>query len=396
MCGIVGYIGNREASPILLEGLKRLEYRGYDSAGIAVLADDTLKLKKHKGRVTDLARNLNSSSVSGSLGISHTRWATHGSVTEANAHPHVSHDGKISLVHNGVIENYLSVKKFLESTGVEFYSETDSEVFCNLIAYHYQKESEASPTRFLDSVRRSLRHIVGTYGGMIKLAVLMALFVQMFRYAWQPFFLQRQKDHDAPELFGKVFAVLTLILTSAYLGISFFAEEIVRFPVPGNRTLIASSYWMGLSIIPVALIGYVFQGWYYHFSAGAYIKNQSKYFLHATAMGSITALVINAWFVPTGGMIAAAAATSAAYAVMAIVLFFLIRPHYPLPYNWVRTIGVILLAGGTFWFWSAQATLQVWWAELGIVIGYALIASTLLGIPVTRVRSLLGQRASSE
>ncbi|MBT7865146.1 MAG: glutamine--fructose-6-phosphate aminotransferase, partial [Opitutales bacterium] len=164
MCGIVGYIGNREASPILLEGLKRLEYRGYDSAGIAVLADDTLKLKKHKGRVTDLARNLNSSSVSGSLGISHTRWATHGSVTEANAHPHVSHDGKISLVHNGVIENYLSVKKFLESTGVEFYSETDSEVFCNLIAYHYQKESEASPTRFLDSVRRSLRHIVGTYG----------------------------------------------------------------------------------------------------------------------------------------------------------------------------------------------------------------------------------------
>ena len=240
------------------------------------------------------------------------------------------------------------------------------------------------------------QHIVGTYGGMIKLAVLMALFVQMFRYAWQPFFLQRQKDHDAPELFGKVFAVLTLILTSAYLGISFFAEEIVRFPVPGNRTLIASSYWMGLSIIPVALIGYVFQGWYYHFSAGAYIKNQSKYFLHATAMGSITALVINAWFVPTGGMIAAAAATSAAYAVMAIVLFFLIRPHYPLPYNWVRTIGVILLAGGTFWFWSAQATLQVWWAELGIVIGYALIASTLLGIPVTRVRSLLGQRASSE
>lgn len=111
MCGIVGYIGKREASPILLEGLKRLEYRGYDSAGVAVLADGALKLKKYKGRVTDLARNLNTASLSGSLGISHTRWATHGAVTEANAHPHVSHDGKISLVHNGVIENYLAVKK---------------------------------------------------------------------------------------------------------------------------------------------------------------------------------------------------------------------------------------------------------------------------------------------
>ncbi|OUW17015.1 MAG: glutamine--fructose-6-phosphate transaminase (isomerizing) [Opitutales bacterium TMED158] len=164
MCGIVGYIGNREASPILLEGLKRLEYRGYDSAGVAVLKEGALKLKKHKGRVTDLARNVPGKGLSGSLGISHTRWATHGAVTEENAHPHVSHDGKISLVHNGVIENYLSVKAFLESKGVAFYSETDSEVFCNLIAYHYEKEPEDSPTRFLDSVRRSLSHIDGTYG----------------------------------------------------------------------------------------------------------------------------------------------------------------------------------------------------------------------------------------
>ncbi len=164
MCGIVGYIGQREASPILLEGLKRLEYRGYDSAGVAVLADETLKLKKYKGRVTDLARTASSSDLTGSLGISHTRWATHGAVTEENAHPHVSHDGKISLVHNGVIENYLSVKKFLESNGVEFYSETDSEVFCNLIAYHYEKEDKNSPNRFLNSVRRSLRHLDGTYG----------------------------------------------------------------------------------------------------------------------------------------------------------------------------------------------------------------------------------------
>ncbi len=164
MCGIVGYIGKREASPILLEGLKRLEYRGYDSAGVAVLADKVLKLKKHKGRVTELARTVSGNALSGNLGICHTRWATHGAVTEENAHPHVSHDGKIAMVHNGVIENYLSIKKFLEGEGYSFYSETDSEVFCNLIAYHYAKENSKSPTRFLDSVRRTLKHIEGTYG----------------------------------------------------------------------------------------------------------------------------------------------------------------------------------------------------------------------------------------
>lgn len=164
MCGIVGYIGKREASPILLEGLKRLEYRGYDSAGVAVLKEKDLKLKKHKGRVTELARNVSGNSLSGNLGICHTRWATHGAVTEENAHPHVSHDGKIAMVHNGVIENYLSIKKFLEGEGYSFYSETDSEVFCNLIAYHYAKENSESPTRFLDSVRRTLKHIEGTYG----------------------------------------------------------------------------------------------------------------------------------------------------------------------------------------------------------------------------------------
>ena len=164
MCGIVGYIGKQEASPLLLEGLKRLEYRGYDSAGVAVLAEQEFKLKKHKGRVTELAKYVSGNSLSGNLGICHTRWATHGAVTEENAHPHVSFDGKIAMVHNGVIENYLSIKKFLEGEGYGFFSETDSEVFCNLIAYHYAKEDSESETRFLDSVRRTLKHIEGTYG----------------------------------------------------------------------------------------------------------------------------------------------------------------------------------------------------------------------------------------
>ena len=164
MCGIVGYIGKQQASPLLLEGLKRLEYRGYDSAGVAVLTEKELKLKKHKGRVTELAKYVSGDSLSGNLGICHTRWATHGAVTEENAHPHVSFDGKIAMVHNGVIENYLSIKKFLEGEGYSFYSETDSEVFCNLIAYHYAKEDSESETRFPDSVRRTLKHIEGTYG----------------------------------------------------------------------------------------------------------------------------------------------------------------------------------------------------------------------------------------
>ena len=164
MCGIVGYIGKQEASPLLLEGLKRLEYRGYDSAGVAVLAEKEFKLKKQKGRVTELAKYVSGNSLSGNLGICHTRWATHGAVTEENAHPHISFDGKIAMVHNGVIENYLSIKKFLEGEGYGFYSETDSEVFCNLIAYHYAKEDSESETRFLDSVRRTLKHIEGTYG----------------------------------------------------------------------------------------------------------------------------------------------------------------------------------------------------------------------------------------
>lgn len=163
MCGIVGYIGNRDATPILLEGLKRLEYRGYDSSGVSILVDGELKTTRQTGRVADLVRKASNSGLSGPLGICHTRWATHGGVTVENAHPHISHDGKISLVHNGVIENYLSIKRFLEDKGVEFYSETDSEVFANLIAYHYKKEAN-SPTCFFDAVRRTLSHIEGTYG----------------------------------------------------------------------------------------------------------------------------------------------------------------------------------------------------------------------------------------
>ncbi len=148
----------------MLDGLKRLEYRGYDSSGVAVWADDGIKQTKRTGLVVELETALGDD-LGGTLGISHTRWATHGDVTEANAHPHTSSDGKIALVHNGVIENYVGMKDFLIEKGYTFQSQTDSEALCNLIAYHYAKEEEvAGKNRFLESVRKSLRHVEGTYG----------------------------------------------------------------------------------------------------------------------------------------------------------------------------------------------------------------------------------------
>lgn len=164
MCGIVGYVGRERAGSVMLDGLKRLEYRGYDSSGVSVWGDSGFKTTRRTGRVKELENALGED-LGGNLGISHTRWATHGDVTESNAHPHVSSDGKIALVHNGVIENYLGMKKFLGEKGYTFASETDSEALANMIAYHYNKEPEvAGKNRFLESVRKSLRHVEGTYG----------------------------------------------------------------------------------------------------------------------------------------------------------------------------------------------------------------------------------------
>ncbi|MDX2109380.1 MAG: glutamine--fructose-6-phosphate transaminase (isomerizing) [Verrucomicrobiota bacterium] len=166
MCGIVGYIGKQNASSILIEGLKRLEYRGYDSAGIALLEPQGLRVLKKAGRVENVNKLIAPMDLKSRIGISHTRWATHGGVTDANAHPHLSSDGKIALVHNGVIENYLSMKKFLLSKRYAFFSETDTEALSNLIAYHLAKEpaAENGRSRLETAVRKSLLHVEGTYG----------------------------------------------------------------------------------------------------------------------------------------------------------------------------------------------------------------------------------------
>ena len=161
MCGIVGYIGNREAYPILIKGLKRLEYRGYDSAGCALVSekDGALNVYKAKGKVADLDAVASKCDVSGTIGIAHTRWATHGVPSEVNAHPHVSESGNITLVHNGIIENYATLREQLKQRGFTFKSETDTEVLVQLIEYVMNVSHES----LAESVRLALRQVIGAY-----------------------------------------------------------------------------------------------------------------------------------------------------------------------------------------------------------------------------------------
>ena len=140
MCGIVAYLGNRDAYPILIEGLRKLEYRGYDSAGVALMQGNTIQMYKKKGRVDELDSYCATKDTHGHTGIAHTRWATHGEPNEENAHPHISEDGTIALIHNGIIENYLNLKKGLIADGYVFKSETDTEVLVHLIKSVQQKE----------------------------------------------------------------------------------------------------------------------------------------------------------------------------------------------------------------------------------------------------------------
>ena len=159
MCGIVGYIGNKDATPILLEGLKRLEYRGYDSAGVAVLTNGKITVEKQPGKISALEQSLAQNVLSGKLGIAHTRWATHGVPNQINAHPHTDTTGRIALIHNGIIENYQTIKTKLESNGYKFSTDTDTEALVNLIAEYYQNGSSLE-----EAVRAALSQVEGTYG----------------------------------------------------------------------------------------------------------------------------------------------------------------------------------------------------------------------------------------
>lgn len=162
MCGIVAYIGPRQAYPILIKGLQRLEYRGYDSAGVALL-DGDLKLYKTRGKVSELEDYVKNKNTEGTIGIAHTRWATHGEPNDINAHPHYSHSGNLAIIHNGIIENYASLKAELQARGYVFKSDTDTEVLVHLIEDICQNEKVDLP----EAVRIALNHVVGAYAIVI-------------------------------------------------------------------------------------------------------------------------------------------------------------------------------------------------------------------------------------
>ena len=162
MCGIVGYIGSKQASPVLIEGLERLSYRGYDSAGVAVIGPEgRISVRKAKGRLENLKNLLAQSPVEGVIGIGHTRWATHGEPSDLNAHPHTDVKGGIAVVHNGIIENHESLRRYLESTGARFVSQTDTEVIAHLLNHLYQGD-----------MRRALIRAMGMLEGSYALGVI--------------------------------------------------------------------------------------------------------------------------------------------------------------------------------------------------------------------------------
>jgi len=159
MCGIVGYIGKSNATNVLINGLQRLEYRGYDSAGLSIIENGIIKTFKRQGKVIDLINLLNGYKFDSTSGIAHTRWATHGEPSDINAHPHHDNSGNISIVHNGIIENYATLKQMLLGKGYTFVSATDTEVLAVLIGYFYKQFNDLEK-----AVRYSLSEVHGTFG----------------------------------------------------------------------------------------------------------------------------------------------------------------------------------------------------------------------------------------
>lgn len=168
MCGIVGYVGYKDVSPVLLDGLKRLEYRGYDSAGIAVrTADGMIAIRKSEGKLSRLAAQLNGSAPRGTMGIGHTRWATHGAPNDVNAHPHTDESGRVVVIHNGIIENYTELREVLKARGHVFQSQTDTEIFAHLVEEEFEALGASGATQLIDAVRASLKQVRGAYSFVV-------------------------------------------------------------------------------------------------------------------------------------------------------------------------------------------------------------------------------------
>ncbi len=239
------------------------------------------------------------------------------------------------------------------------------------------------------------QYVAGVFGTVWKLGIFMMLLVQMFRFAWQPFFLQHAEDEDAKPLFARVFTMFTCGALLVFLGVSFLAEELVAIPLPGGRTIIESAYWLGLPVVPIALMAYFFQGWYYLFSAGAYIEKRTIHFVYATLAGGTVALVLNAMLVSRFGMMGAAWATAAAYGVMAFVLGSMVQRYYAVPYEWRRVIPMIALTGTLFVVWATLPALQTLLWEIILIVVFAVGAMVMAGVSPTSLRSI-GRRAGDD
>jgi O-antigen/teichoic acid export membrane protein len=213
----------------------------------------------------------------------------------------------------------------------------------------------------------------------------------MFRYAWQPFFLQHAHDEDARPLFARIFTLFTAAALFIVLAVSFFAQEIVAIPLPGRGTLIPTAYWMGLVVVPIALVGYVFQGWYFNFAAGVYIERQTKYLVHCALSGSAVSLLINYLLVPRYGMVAASWSVTVAFAVMAGQLYYIVRRFYPVPYAWAPILKMCAVAALIFFAWQEMPGLQVWWIEGGLLVFYLGSLLALRIVSPERLGDLLGR-----
>jgi O-antigen/teichoic acid export membrane protein len=216
------------------------------------------------------------------------------------------------------------------------------------------------------------QHVVSIFGTAYKLAIFMMLVSQMFRFAWQPFFLQHADDEDAKALFSRVFTLFTAAGAFVVVAVSFFARELVGIPIGGGRTLIPEEYWLGLTVVPPVLLAYLFQGWYYNFSAGIYIEKKTKYFIHCTVVGAVVSTLVTWLLVPRLGMAGAAIAVLVAFVAMALMLLVYARRWYPIAYNWRAIVAVAALAGAVFGVWNRVPYMQVWWIEMVLLVILAL------------------------
>jgi len=224
------------------------------------------------------------------------------------------------------------------------------------------------------------QYVVSIFGTSYKLAIFMMLISQMFRYAWQPFFLNRAEDPDAKTLFSRIFTLFTALGMFVFLAVSFFSYELVSLPLPGGHYMIPPPYWLGLHIVPIALLAYVFQGWYYNFSVGIYLNKKTKYLIHATLVGGAVSLLLTAILVPQIGMLGAAIATALAFGSMSATLLFYSQREFHVPYNWPRVGLIVGAALGLFGLWYFLPALQVWWIEAMLLAGFFVTLKAGIGL----------------